>query len=118
MKEIVMGALHELEKDLQEIARLRFQDNDDDQHTFNALALRVRTISELVDKYFTLTDESAKNAVRWKFLFQTAGVSFKFNDGAWTIYKDVVQDGEITGRKLLAMRDSLPKAVDGFLGFR
>lgn len=118
MKEIVLGAIHELQTDLHDIAQLRFEENNNDQHTFEVLSLRVKTLYELVEKYFDLTDESAKNAVRWKFLFQTPGISFKLEEGKSVVFKDVVQGGEIVGRKMIAGGQSLPEAVDTFLGFR
>lgn len=117
MKELVLGAMHELESDLKELARLRFEANEEDEHTFNALALRVHSLSELVDKYFTLADESAKNAVRWKLAFQTPGVSIRFADVHWNLVKDTVEDGKVVGKKLLAAGETIPKAVDKFLGF-
>ncbi len=117
MKEIVLGAMNELTSDLLELAHLRFEANDNDEHTFNALALRTQNLAELVKTYFEMTDEAAKNAVRWKFLFRTSGISFKMEDDKFVVTKDVVQGGRIVGSKMLASAESLPKAVDKFLGF-
>ncbi len=118
MKEIVQGSLNELASDLLELAHLRFEADDADQHTFNALALRVQNINELIGHYFELTNESAKNAQRWKLAFQTPGVSVKLREGdGFVLLKDIVEDGKIVGSRAMASGSSIPAAVDKFLGF-
>ena len=118
MKHLVLGALNELQRDLRDVSRLPFGMSESERLGYEALAIRVDAVGQMVGNYFDLTDESARNAVRWKFLFQTPGISFSQKEDQFLIYKDIVEDENIVGRKILAQAPTLNKAVDFFLGFR
>lgn len=118
MKHLVLGALNELMRDLRDISKMPFGINENEKLGYEALALRVEAVSQMVSNYFTLQDESARNAVRWKFLFQTPGISFSVRDGQYIITKDLVENGEIVSRRMLSQGTTLPVAVDAFLGFQ
>lgn len=118
MKHLVLGALNELMRDLRDISKMPFGIDENERLGYEALALRVEGVSQMVGNYFDLQDESARNAVRWKFLFQTQGISFTLKDDQYIILKDLVEGGEIVSRRMLSSGKTLQQAVDAFLGFR
>jgi hypothetical protein len=118
MKHLALGALNELQRDLRDISKMPFGIDENEKLGYEALALRVDAVAQMVGNYFDLQDESARNAVRWKFLFQTQGISFSLRDGQYIVTKDLVENGEIVSRRMLSQGRTLPAAVDAFLGFR
>jgi hypothetical protein len=118
MKHLVLGALNELMRDLRDISKMPFGIDENEKLGYEALALRVDAVAQMVGNYFDLQDESARNAVRWKFLFQTHGISFTIKDGQYIILKDLVESGSIVSRRMLSSGKTMQQAVDMFLGFR
>lgn len=112
------GRLTEL--DMIDLSEMEFQHYEkmDIRKTLRKLASRIGQVVDGMEDYEPLDVEARKDAMRWRLIFNTEGVSFKMDSTRVAIFQDSFDvRGKLLERRLLGMGSTLPEAVDKVLGF-
>lgn len=117
MKETILDTIRNLSRDMREVAELRSEQQDIDAETFRMTAVRLDALFEIADSWFHETEERAKCAARWKFLFNNPDVSFQVREPEVLIFQNIIRDGEVVGQRLISRGVSFTESVDAALKF-